>query len=116
MALKHVNRRGDTYYLQARTTKTGKPKYYFGRQLRGAPVEDLSEGYEIHERMNDDQVFLRRARPTPLRKADRDMLAAAIRKHAGRLRFLIGIDHAKTYLPHLGRESFFELEGLASDF
>ena len=40
MAYQHCNRRGDVYLLQAGQTRTGKPRYYFGRKLSGKPVEE----------------------------------------------------------------------------
>ena len=41
MAYKHRNRRGDVYLLQAGKTRTGKPRYYFGRKLTGEPVHEV---------------------------------------------------------------------------
>lgn len=35
MAYEHRNRCGDVYVLQASQTRTGKPRYYFGRKLTG---------------------------------------------------------------------------------
>ena len=35
MAFEYVNRKDDRYYLQAGKTPTGKPRYYFGRELTG---------------------------------------------------------------------------------
>ena len=29
MAIEHVNRRGDTYYLHEGRTRTGRPKFFF---------------------------------------------------------------------------------------
>jgi hypothetical protein len=40
MGIEHVNRAGDTYYLQAKTTKTGKTSYSFTKKKRPeSPVE-----------------------------------------------------------------------------
>ena len=49
MALEYKNRNGDVYYLQAGRTRTGKPKYYLGRQLTGEPLDAVPEGFEIYE-------------------------------------------------------------------
>ena len=58
MSVEYVNRKDDTYFLQVRKTKTGKPNYYFGRKLTGIPVDELPEGYEIYENPKDGQVYL----------------------------------------------------------
>ena len=62
MTITHVNRQGKTYFLHVGTTKTGKPKYYFSLSGEGTLVEQLPEGYEIHEQASG-QVSLRRERP-----------------------------------------------------
>lgn len=59
MAVVHINRRGDTYYLHQGITKKGNPKYYFSRNEEGALVDVVPEGYEVHENPNA-QIFLRR--------------------------------------------------------
>ncbi len=48
MPVTHVNRKRDTYYLHAGTTKTGKPRYWFARSTEGNLVESIPEGYEIY--------------------------------------------------------------------
>lgn len=62
MPVTHVNRSGDTYYLHAGTTKTGKARYWFSRSAEGDLVESIPEGYEVYENP-DAQVFLRKQRP-----------------------------------------------------
>ncbi len=62
MPVTHVNRKRDTYYLHAGTTKTGKPKYWFSKSAEGDLVEAIPEGYEVYENP-DAQVFLRRIVP-----------------------------------------------------
>ena len=58
MAIEYINRKGDTYYLHERKTKTGKPKYHFSMKKDGELVESIPHGYEIYENPNA-QVFLR---------------------------------------------------------
>lgn len=62
MPVSHVNRRGQTYYLQQRATKTGKVAYYFTMRSEGDLVEEIPDGFEVYESPNA-QVFLRRIRP-----------------------------------------------------
>ena len=49
MPVTHVNRREDTYYLHAGTTRTGKPRYWFSRIAEGDLVEAIPEGYEVYD-------------------------------------------------------------------
>nr|CAA6830440.1 MAG: Unknown protein [uncultured Thiotrichaceae bacterium] len=64
--MEYTNRKGKTYYLYAGTTKTGKPRYYSSSKdssNTGTPLEQLPEGYEIYERPENAQVFIRKQRP-----------------------------------------------------
>jgi len=56
--LKHINRRGDTYYLHEGKTKTGKPMYFFSMKPEAA-LDFIPEGFEVYENPNA-QVFLRK--------------------------------------------------------
>ena len=58
--IEYTSRKGDTYILQAGQTRTGKPRWWFGRKLTGTPVEVLPAGYEIYESPGGGQVFLRK--------------------------------------------------------
>jgi hypothetical protein len=58
----HVNRKRDSYYLHAGTTRTGKPRYWFSKSTEGELVETIPEGYEVYENP-DAQVFLRKIVP-----------------------------------------------------
>ena len=62
MAVKYVNRKGQTYYLHQSRTKTGRPRYYFSMKKEGTLADTIPEGYEVYEHPNG-QVFLRRVRP-----------------------------------------------------
>ena len=62
MPVTHVNRKRDTYYLHAGTTKAGKPRYWFSKKTEGELVEAIPEGYEVYENP-DAQVFLRKIVP-----------------------------------------------------
>src|SRR5256884_7402629 len=54
MPVSYTNRKGLTYTLYRGQTKTGKPRYYFGRagQSQGEPVTELPPGYTISESVN----------------------------------------------------------------
>ncbi len=62
MAITHVNRKGQTYYLHIGKTPTGKPKYQFSKSSEGALVDQFPEGYEVREQLTG-QVSLRLAKP-----------------------------------------------------
>jgi hypothetical protein len=63
IAIQHVNRKGQTYYLHHRRSKTGVSHYHFSTKAKGGNlVEALPEEYEIYESV-PGQVFLRRKKP-----------------------------------------------------
>jgi hypothetical protein len=101
MALEYTNRHGDTYYLQAGTTKTGKPKYYFGRKLNGTPLDALPEGYEIYESPEVGQVYARKQRASRISALERELVAQALRREAGLEHFIVDVedDSLVVYLP-----------------
>src|SRR5437763_14739637 len=51
MPVSYTNRKGVTYTLYRGQTRTGKPRYYFGRpgQGQGEPVPELPPGFTISE-------------------------------------------------------------------
>jgi hypothetical protein len=62
MPVAYVNRRRETYYLHAGTTKTGKPRYWFSTKADGDLVDSIPEGDEIYENPGS-QVFLCKTKP-----------------------------------------------------
>ena len=102
MAIEYVNRKGDRYYLQAGRTKTGKPHNYFGRKLRGTPLERLPEGHEIYESPEAGQVFRRKIRMTKIRDSERELVYRGVRECAGLERFIVDVepDSLVVYLPN----------------
>jgi hypothetical protein len=79
MAFQHRNRRGDVYVLQAGKTRTGKPSYYLGRKLTGAPIEDVPAGYEVYESPRRGQVYLRKELQTCIEPEERTIVADGVR-------------------------------------
>ena len=80
MTITYTNRKGKTYYLCQGTTKTGKPRYYFAREPKGQPVEQIPEGYEIRESVNG-VVSLAKTRPRQILPDERAVVEAALRQH-----------------------------------
>jgi hypothetical protein len=62
MPVTYTNRKGQTYYLHAGTTRRGKARYWFSTRTEGDLVDSIPEGYEIYENP-EAQVFLRRIVP-----------------------------------------------------
>ena len=62
MPITYTNRKGVTYYLCRGVTKTSKPRYYFAREPKSEPVEQIPEGFKISESVNGI-VSLVRDRP-----------------------------------------------------
>jgi hypothetical protein len=101
MAFEHRNRRGDVYLLQAGKTRTGKPRYYFGRKLTGEPVEEIPAGYEVFESPESGQVHLRKERRTCIASFEREIVAEGIRSLSNVNHFIVDVeeDCLVVYLP-----------------
>ena len=81
MAVKHVNRKGQTFYLHETKTKTGKPKYFFSMKGDGGLVESIPEGFELYENP-DAQVFLRKELPRLIADEEIAIVSEGLRKYA----------------------------------
>ncbi len=101
MAMEYVNRKGDTYYLQQGKTKSGKPRYYFGRKLKAAPLDALPEGYEVYESPQSGQVYARKTVPTEIRPVERRMVEEVIATVAGLKHAIVDVERNSlvVYLP-----------------
>jgi hypothetical protein len=103
MSIEYVNRKGDAYYLQEGKTRTGKPRYWFGRKLTGKPVENVPAGYEIYEHPEGGRVSLRKTKPTEISQLDRDIVTNGLRRYAGLDHFIVDVegDSLVVYLPRI---------------
>jgi len=90
--MEYVNRKGDRYYLQQGRTKTGKPRYYCGRQLKAAPLDAVPEGYEIYEKPENGQVYLRKQRPTEISPLEREQLEQALERFAADVPTIVDVE------------------------
>jgi hypothetical protein len=101
VAFECQNRRGDVYRLQVKTTKSGKPRYYFGRKLTGEPVEKVPEGYEVFESPERGQVFLRKHLPSCIDPTERETVVDGIRQLSNVEHFIVTVeeDSLVVYLP-----------------
>jgi hypothetical protein len=81
MAVKHVNRKGKTFYLHETKTKTGKPKYFFSMKREGDLVDAIPEDYEVYENP-DAQVFLRKELPRFIADEEIAIVREGLHKYA----------------------------------
>lgn len=59
MLFKVVNRKNLVYYLHERKDKDGLPEYFFSRQQQKSSINELPEGYKVHEE-NDGRIILKK--------------------------------------------------------
>jgi hypothetical protein len=91
-ALPYENRMGDIFYLQQGKTSTGKPKYYAGKKLTGAPMDALPDGYEFYERPDNAQVVLRKVKPSCITEFERKQCEEIVGRVSGLTHFIVEID------------------------
>ena len=81
MAIEHINRKGQKYYLHQKPTKKGKLKYFFSMKCDGSLVDEVPEGYEIYENPNA-QVFLRIARPRLITDIEMEIVKQGMKEYS----------------------------------
>lgn len=96
MPVNYTNHKGQTYTLYRGQTKTGKPRYYFGRmgqsQGGGEPVTELPLGFTISESVNGI-VSLVKDRPSLIIPSEVMTIEAAIKQHPEANRYRITVKH-----------------------
>lgn len=80
MPITYTNHKGFTYYLCRGVTKTGKPRYYFAREIKGEAVEQIPAGCTISESVNGI-VSLSKTQPAQLREDEIEAVKAAVARH-----------------------------------
>jgi hypothetical protein len=90
MPITYTNRKGFTYFLNKGVTKTGRPRYYFARQQKDEPVEEIPPGYQIEESVNAI-VSLVKTRPQLILPEESASVETALRRHpkAGNYRVVV---------------------------
>src|SRR5437764_1911686 len=81
MPVTHTNRKAQTYYLHAGTTKAGRPRYWFSTTAEGDLVDSIPAGYEVYENP-DGQVFLRKIVPQRVTPLEVVMVEKGLERHA----------------------------------
>jgi hypothetical protein len=91
MAYEHTNRRGDVYFIQAKE-RGGKIAYSAARKPSGKAIDRLPEGYEIYEKPENAQVFVRKIKPTKILPIERQLVETSIRKLAKLEHFIVDVE------------------------
>jgi hypothetical protein len=94
MPVNYTNRKGLTYTLYRGQTKTGKPRYYFGRagQGQGEPVTELPPGFTISESVNG-VVSLVKDRPSLIQPEEVATIEEAVQQHPEARRYRVAVKH-----------------------
>src|SRR5579864_5193706 len=92
MPVSYTNRKGVTYTLYRGQTKTGKPRYYFGRpdQSQGELVTELPPGFTISESVNG-VVSLVKDRPALIQPEEVAAVESAVQRHPEARRYRVAV-------------------------
>jgi hypothetical protein len=96
MPISYTNRKGQAYTLYRGVTKTGKPRYYFGRtsQEHGEAVAELPAGFTISESVNG-VVSLVKDRPELIQSEELKAVEVALQQHPKAGRYRIAVKHKR---------------------
>ncbi|BCL80555.1 hypothetical protein ccbrp13_30200 [Ktedonobacteria bacterium brp13] len=96
MPVSYTNRKGQTYTLYKGQTKTGKPRYYFGRpgHSQGEPVKELPSGFTISENING-LVTLSKYRPVLIQPEEVTAIEAEVKRHPEAYQYQIAVKRDK---------------------
>jgi hypothetical protein len=94
MPINYTNRKGLSYTLYRGQTKSGKPRYYFGRagQSQGEPVTELPPGFTIKESVNG-VVSLVKDRPSHIQPEELAAIEAAVQQHPEARHYRVVVKH-----------------------
>ena len=92
MPVSYTNRKGVTYTLYRGQTRTGKPRYYFGRldSGQGEPVTELPHGFTISESVNG-VVSLVKDHPAQIMPQEVEAVEAAVKRHPEAHRYRVAV-------------------------
>lgn len=91
MPLQHTNRQGKIYHIQSHDRR-GKAAITAAQKPTGTPVDDLPEGFEIHEKPETGQVYVRKIVPSAILASERDLVEAGLRQKAKLDCFLVQVE------------------------
>src|SRR5258708_20448137 len=93
MPVNHTTRKGVTYTLYRGQSRTGKPRYYFGRtgQTQGEPVTEIPPGFSISESVNG-VVSLAKYKPSLIQPEDGAAVEAILQQHPQPHRYRLAVN------------------------
>ena len=115
MAITYTNRKGFTYFLNQGVTKTGKPRYYFAREQKGEPVDEIPAGYEIEESVNA-VVSLVKTRPHLIPPEETGSVKAALARHPKTRNYRMGVKDKTIIIYELRGADVDEIMGIFEGF
>ena len=94
MPVSYTNRKGVTYTLYRGQTRTGKPRYYFGRpgQSQDEPVPEIPPGFTISESVKG-VVSLVKDHPSLIRPEEVAAVEAVMKQHPEARRYRVAVKH-----------------------
>jgi len=94
MPVSYTNRKGQTYTLYLGQTKSGKPRYYFGRtgKTQGEPVTEIPPGFSISESVNGI-VSLAKHKPSLIQPEEAAAVEAILQQHPQAQRYRVVVKH-----------------------
>src|SRR3989440_10873672 len=112
MPVSYTNRKGVAYTLYQGQTKSGKPRYYFGRpgQSQGEPVLELPPGFTISESVNG-VVSLVKDRPSLIQPEEVAAIEVAVQQHPEARRYRVAVKHDQIEIYEQAGPDYEELLG-----
>ncbi len=117
--MKYENRNGKAYYLYEGKTKTGKPRYFFSAKDssdKGMPVDEIPEGYEVYEKPENAQVFLRKKRPRLLTELEERFVEKQLNEQHPAGHYITDCNDEYLTIYESARSSMYEFEEDVSSF
>jgi len=114
MPVNYTNHKGVAYTLYQGKTKTGKPRYYFGRADQrhdDDPVTELPAGYVISESVNS-VVSLVKNRPSSISSEDVAAIHTALQKHPQTHHYRVAVKHNRIEVYELVGPDYNEIFGM----
>lgn len=81
MAIEFTNRKGKTYYIKARKTKTGKTTYTLTKSKSIDCVDKIPLNYEVYEKPENGQMVLRKKIPSKFTLQDLHIIKTSLERN-----------------------------------
>ena len=96
-----------TYYLKTRRTKKGNLSYYLTSKGDGDCLDEVPAGYEIFERYDTGQAFIRKVRKSHIEDREVEIIRQELRKNESLYDFKLDIcgDEIRIYVKEKGSDT-----------